>query len=133
MPQGNLPLGEWLSRLESLSSCEIVMGLASRGVRFSKAISYGNGADLRAHHFLDYAAADPQSEVVAAYIEGVQDGRAFFEALKRCAAVKPVVILKGGRTASGSHAAHSHTGSLAGSIEVFDAACRQAGIEPPQF
>jgi acyl-CoA synthetase (NDP forming) len=106
---------------------EIVGGLVSRGVRFSKAISYGNGADLRAHDFLDYAAADPESEVIAAYIEGVQDGRAFFDALKRCAAVKPVIILKGGRTQSGSHAAHSHTGSLAGSIEVFDAACRQAG------
>jgi acyl-CoA synthetase (NDP forming) len=106
---------------------EIIHGLISRGIRFSKAISYGNGADLKAHDFLDYAAEDSESEVVAAYIEGVQDGRAFFDALKRCARVKPVVILKGGRTASGSHAAHSHTGSLAGSIEVFDAACRQAG------
>ena len=106
---------------------EIVGGLASRGVRFSKAVSYGNGADLKAHDFLDYAAADPESDIVAAYIEGVQDGRAFFDALKRCAKTKRVVILKGGRTASGSHAAHSHTGSLAGSIEVFDAACRQAG------
>ncbi len=106
---------------------EIVHGLVSRGIRFSKAISYGNGADLRAHDFLDYAAADPDSEVVAAYIEGVQDGRAFFDALKRCARVKPVIILKGGRTQSGSLAAHSHTGSLAGSIEIFDAACRQAG------
>ncbi|MCZ6893697.1 MAG: CoA-binding protein [Gammaproteobacteria bacterium] len=106
---------------------EIVHGLVSRGIRFSKAISYGNGADLREHDFLDYAASDPDTEVVAAYIEGVQDGRAFFDALKRCARVKPVVILKGGRTQSGSHAAHSHTGSLAGSIEVFDAACRQAG------
>ena len=106
---------------------EIVHGLVSRGVRFSKAVSYGNGADLRAHDFLDYAAQDPTSDVVAAYIEGVQDGRAFFEALKRCARVKPVVILKGGRTASGSHAAHSHTGSLAGAIEIFDSACRQAG------
>jgi acyl-CoA synthetase (NDP forming) len=106
---------------------EIIHGLVSRGVRFSKAISYGNGADLRAHDFLDYAADDPESAVVAAYIEGVQDGPAFFSALKRCARTKPVIILKGGRTRSGSHAAHSHTGSLAGAIEVFDGACRQAG------
>jgi acyl-CoA synthetase (NDP forming) len=106
---------------------EIIHGLVSRGIRFSKAVSYGNGADLRAHDFLDYAADDPESEVVAAYIEGVRDGRAFFTALKRCALVKPVIVLKGGRTQSGSHAAHSHTGSLAGSIEIFDAACRQAG------
>lgn len=106
---------------------EIVGELTGRGIRFSKVISYGNGADLKAHDFLDYAATDPETEVVAAYIEGVQDGRAFFDALKRCALVKPTVVLKGGLTQSGSRAAHSHTGSLAGSTEVFDAACRQAG------
>jgi acyl-CoA synthetase (NDP forming) len=106
---------------------EIVHELTSRGVRFSKAISYGNGSDLRAHDFLDYAAQDPNSDVVAAYIEGVGDGRAFFEALERCARIKPVVVLKGGRTSSGSNAAHSHTGSLTGSTEVFDAVCRQTG------
>jgi len=106
---------------------EIVHELTSRGIRFSKAISYGNGSDLRAHDFLDYAANDPETEVVAAYIEGVRDGRPFFEALERCARIKPVVVLKGGRTQSGSNAAHSHTGSLTGSIEVFDAVCRQTG------
>jgi acyl-CoA synthetase (NDP forming) len=106
---------------------EIVRELNVRGVRFSKVISYGNGADLRAHDFLDYAMQDEESKVVTAYIEGVQDGRKFFEALKRCARVKPVIVLKGGRTASGSNAAHSHTGSLAGSVQVFDAACRQCG------
>jgi len=106
---------------------EVVRDLTNRGVRFSKVVSYGNGADLRAHDFLDYAAQDEESKVVAAYIEGVQDGRKFFEALQRCARVKPVIVLKGGRTQSGSQAAHSHTGSLAGSIEVFDAVCRQTG------
>lgn len=106
---------------------EIVHELTARGIRFSKAVSYGNGSDLRANDFLDYAASDPETEVVAAYIEGVSDGRAFFEALERCARVKPVVVLKGGRTQSGSNAAHSHTGSLTGSIEVFDAVCRQTG------
>jgi acyl-CoA synthetase (NDP forming) len=106
---------------------EIVHELTVRGIRFSKAVSYGNGSDLRAHDFLDYAASDPETEVVAAYIEGVRDGRLFFEALERCARIKPVVVLKGGRTQSGSNAAHSHTGSLTGSIEVFDAVCRQTG------
>jgi acyl-CoA synthetase (NDP forming) len=106
---------------------EVVRELTNRGVRFSKVISYGNGADLRAHDFLDYAAQDDESKVVAAYIEGVQEGRKFFEALQRCARIKPVIVLKGGRTASGSQAAHSHTGSLAGSIEIFDAVCRQTG------
>ena len=106
---------------------DIVGGLARRGVRFSKAVSYGNGADLDAQDFLDYAAADPQTEVVTAYIEGVKNGRAVFEALKRCAAVKPTIILKGGLSAAGARAANSHTGSLAGSVDVFDALCRQTG------
>lgn len=106
---------------------DIIHGLAARGVRFSKAVSYGNGADLGAHDFLDYAAHDPQTEIVVAYVEGVRDGRRFFEALQRCARVKPVVLLKGGIHDAGARAAHSHTGSLAGSIAVFDAACRQSG------
>ncbi|MEX2326144.1 MAG: CoA-binding protein, partial [Pseudomonadales bacterium] len=106
---------------------EVVRELTNRGVRFSKVVSYGNGADLRAHDFLDYAAQDDETKVVTAYIEGVQDGRKFFEALQRCARVKPVIVLKGGRTQSGSQAAHSHTGSLAGSVAVFDAVCRQTG------
>ncbi len=106
---------------------DIVGSLSALGVRFSKAVSYGNGADLRAHHFLDYAASDPQTEVVTAYIEGVRDGRPFFEALRRCAAVKPTILLKGGITAAGARAASSHTGSLAGSADVFEALARQSG------
>jgi len=106
---------------------DVVGGLSRRGVRFSKAVSYGNGADLDAQDFLDYAANDPQTEVVTAYIEGVKNGRAVFEALKRCAAVKPTIILKGGLSAAGARAANSHTGSLAGSVDVFEALCRQTG------
>lgn len=106
---------------------DIVGGLGRRGVRFSKVVSYGNGADLDAQDFFDYAAWDPQTEVVTAYIEGVKNGRAVFEAMKRCAAVKPTIVLKGGLSAAGARAASSHTGSLAGSVDVFEAACRQAG------
>lgn len=106
---------------------DVIHGLSSRGVRFSKAISYGNGADLQSHDFFDYAADDPDTEVVTAYIEGVKDGRRFFEAVRRCAERKPVIILKGGLTGAGARAASSHTGSLAGSREIFEALCRQAG------
>ncbi len=123
MESGNV----FLASQSGANAGEIVHELTNRGIRFSKVVSYGNGSDLRAHHFLDYAADDPETEVVACYVEGVQDGRLFFDALKRCALKKKVVVLKGGRTKSGSNAAHSHTGSLAGSIEVFDAVCRQAG------
>ena len=105
----------------------IIRATAPRGVRFSKVVSFGNGADVSAAELLDYALADSDTEVVAGYLEGVGDGRAFAEALRRCAAQKPVILLKGGRSADSARAASSHTGSLAGAIEVFDGLCRQAG------
>jgi acyl-CoA synthetase (NDP forming) len=98
-----------------------------RGLRFSKVVSYGNGADIRESELLEYAAEDPETEVIACYIEGLRDGAHFMRALRKAAAAKPVVILKGGRTEEGTRAVNSHTGSLAGSLQIFDAAVRQAG------
>ncbi|TMB67115.1 MAG: CoA-binding protein, partial [Chloroflexi bacterium] len=63
--------------------------------------------------------------VICAYIEGVKDGRRFFQAMREAARAKPVVVLKGGRTAAGTRAVMSHTASLAGSLDVFDSLCRQ--------
>jgi acyl-CoA synthetase (NDP forming) len=100
---------------------------AVRGLRYSKVVSYGNGADLRESELLEYIAEDPESSVVGCYIEGIKDGPRFLRALRKAAGAKPVAILKGGRTEAGSRAANSHTGSLAGSLEIFDAAVRQAG------
>jgi len=101
-----------------------------RGLRFSKAISYGNGLDLNESDFLEYFAADAETAVVGAYVEGVRDGRRFLTALRRAAAAKPVVVLKGGRTAAGGRAAASHTAALAGQRDVWDAAVVQAGALP---
>ena len=98
-----------------------------RGIRYSKVVSYGNATDINESELLEYLAEDPETEVIAAYIEGVKDGRRFFSALRKAAAAKPVVVLKGGRTESGTRAVFSHTASLAGSIQVFDSLCRQAG------
>lgn len=106
---------------------EIVRSLTPRGVRFSKVVSFGNGADLKAHDFFDYAADDPKTEIVISYLEGASHGRELFAALKKCAAIKPTIILKGGLSGAGARAASSHTGSLAGSREVFEAMCRQVG------
>ena len=100
---------------------------AVRGLRYSKVVSYGNGSDIRESELLEYAAEDPDTSVIACYIEGIKDGAHFMRALRKAAAAKPVVILKGGRTEAGSRATASHTGSLAGSLQVFDAAVRQAG------
>jgi acyl-CoA synthetase (NDP forming) len=106
---------------------DVIFSSAVRGIRYSKAISYGNAADVDESELLEYLADDPDTEIIAAYIEGVKDGRRFFQALRKAASAKPVVVLKGGRTSAGTRAVMSHTASLAGSYEVFSALCKQAG------
>src|SRR6266542_2406469 len=88
-------------------------------------VSYGNASDIDESELLSYLAGDPKTNVICAYIEGVKDGRRFLQALRDAAAAKPVVVLKGGRTASGTRAVMSHTASLAGSVAVFDSLFRQ--------
>ena len=98
-----------------------------RRVGFSLFASLGNQADLNESDLLDAVAADPETRVIACYLEGIADGRRFLGALRRAAAVKPVVLLKAGRSPEGARAVSSHTGALAGSDRAFDAAVRQAG------
>jgi acyl-CoA synthetase (NDP forming) len=100
---------------------------ALRGIRFSKVISYGNGLDLTECDYLDYFREDPETEIILLYVEGVKEGRRFFETLKRTARIKPVVVLKGGRGEAGSRMTFSHTASLAGSAPVWKALLKQAG------
>lgn len=99
---------------------------AYRGVRFSKVISYGNACDINECELLEYLATDDETSSVAIYIEGVKNGPRFYRALKRLASTKPVVVLKGGYTTAGAHAAASHTGSLAGSNQVWDRLIHQS-------
>jgi acyl-CoA synthetase (NDP forming) len=106
---------------------EFVRWATARGVRCSKVVSFGNGADLKAADFFDYLADDPETGIITAYLEGIQDGPRLARAIRKAGAVKPVAILKAGRTESGGRAASSHTASLAGSLEIFDGLCRQAG------
>ncbi|MBP8297817.1 MAG: CoA-binding protein [Burkholderiales bacterium] len=98
-----------------------------RGLRFSGIVSLGNCADLGVNDLLEYYLADPETRVIGAYLEHVHDGRRFFEQLRAANAGKPVVILKGGRTKQGQRAAASHTGSLAGNEEVWQALAQQTG------
>jgi acyl-CoA synthetase (NDP forming) len=109
------------------NSVELMLHGAARGLRFSKVVSYGNALDLTEADLLLHLASDAQTRVVGAYIEGTRDGRRLFEALRACAAQKPVVVLKGGRTGAGSRTAASHTAALAGRRQVWSAALRQAG------
>lgn len=98
------------------------------GVGVSRAVSAGNAAAVTIPDYLDYYAGDPATGVALAYVEGVPEGRSFFERTRAVAAEKPLVLVKGGATAGGQRAAASHTGSLASDDRVFDGMCRQAGI-----
>jgi acyl-CoA synthetase (NDP forming) len=97
------------------------------GVRFSKIVSFGNACDVTPEELLEYLGEDPDTRIIGMYIEGSRNGRRFFEVLRRVAARKPVVVWKGGETEAGARAVASHTGSLAGSAQVWRAALRQAG------
>jgi len=96
-------------------------------IGISKFVSFGNGSDLAQTELLLSVKDDPDTAVVAMYAENIQDGRGFMEALSQAARSKPVVIVKSGRSKSGMRAALSHTGSLAGSDAVYDAAFAACG------
>ncbi len=98
------------------------------GLGVSKAVSSGNEADLETEDYYTYLCEDPDTDVIVSYVEGIRDGRRFIEQARAASHRKPIVVLKGGRTQSGSSAARSHTGSMAVSEKLFEAACRQAGI-----
>jgi acyl-CoA synthetase (NDP forming) len=107
----------------------IVVSACQRlGVGIEKFVSVGNQAVVDAFAVLDYLADDPRTESIMMYLEGVGDGRRFFESARRATQKKPVVLLCGGRTEAGSRAAASHTAAMAGSAAVFAAAARQAGV-----
>lgn len=99
----------------------------AEGLGIRKFISYGNGSDLSEIELLNYLKDDPGTKVIAMYLENVRQGREFMAALKAATHVKPVVIVKSGRTSSGQRAALSHTGSLAGADQVYDAAFASCG------
>ena len=97
----------------------------------SRAVSAGNAAAVTVPDFLEYFAADDATTVALAYVEGVSDGRGFFERISSVARRKPLVLLKGGVTAGGKRAAASHTGALASDERIFDGMCHQAGATRP--
>lgn len=104
---------------------ETVRAAALRGIRFSKVISYGNAIDLNECDYLEYLVQDPETAIILMYVEGVKGGRRFISILRQVASVKPVIILKGGRGEAGARATYSHTASLAGSVELWEAALEQ--------
>jgi len=97
------------------------------GVGVSRALSAGNAAAVGVTDVLRFYAGDPATDVALVYVEGIPDGRAFYDTLREVAGKIPVVVVKGGATAGGRRAAASHTGSLATDDRVFDGMVRQAG------
>jgi acyl-CoA synthetase (NDP forming) len=98
------------------------------GIHFNKAISFGNACDLDSTDFLAYLGDDPETKVIAMYVEGVKDGKRFLRLMDEVSRKKPVIVWKGGRTEEGTKAAASHTGSLAGSSLIWESLFRQKGI-----
>ncbi|HPC06861.1 MAG TPA: CoA-binding protein, partial [Anaerolineaceae bacterium] len=98
------------------------------GWGISTAVSLGNQIDVNETDLINALAGDDNIKSIALYLEGAKDGRKFLAASENLIANKPLIVLKSGRTAGGQRAAASHTKSLAGRDEIFDAACRQTGV-----
>lgn len=101
--------------------------LEDRAYPISKMCDFGNKCDVDEADLLDYLVGDPETKCIALHMEAVKGGRRFMDALRRATARKPVLIFKTGRTEQGARASASHTGSLAGSAQVYDTVFKQAG------
>lgn len=99
-----------------------------QGIGLSAIISVGNKSDIDEADLLDYLVEQEETRIILMYIEGVQDGARFVARLKEATRKKPVIVIKSGRSKRGAMAAASHTGSLAGADEIFDAIMKQCGV-----
>jgi acetyltransferase len=99
-----------------------------RGIGFSHIVSLGDKIDVDFGDTLDYLASDGRTRAILLYVEAITDARKFMSAARAAARTKPVIVIKGGRQAEGAKAVSSHTGALAGSDAVYDAAFRRAGM-----
>lgn len=99
-----------------------------RGVRFARTVSLGNRADLSTCDLLEYLGEDPQTKIIAMYLESISEGMRFLQLLTMIGTTRPVLIWKAGRTGSGSQAAASHTAALASDHTILRAVFTQAGI-----
>jgi acetyltransferase len=102
--------------------------LRKRGIRFSKAISLGNEANINMVDALEYLGEDEQTKAIILYIEGIREGRRFLEVARRITPRKPIVAQYAGGTASGARAGMSHTGAMAGPDFLYNGIFQQAGI-----
>jgi len=114
---------------QSGALCTAILDWAlPNGVGFSNVVSLGAESDVDFGEVLDYMVADPRTESIFLYIEGIKNSRRFMSALRAAARCKPVLLIKVGKHPAGKQAALSHTGALVGADDVFDAALRRAGV-----
>ena len=99
-----------------------------KGGGFNKIINVGNAIGVQLHEYIDYLKDDPDTKVIATYLEGIRGGNELVRVAREAAKTKPIVALKVGKSSAGARAAASHTGSLAGDDIILDAAFKQAGI-----
>lgn len=123
-PRGNIG---FISQSGALADSIIDWAIDER-YGMSTIISYGNGAMLDAADFMEWLSNDDKTKAITLYIEGLKDPLKFLRIAKEVTKKKPVIVIKGGRTDEGQKAISSHTGSLAGSYEIYEAMFKQAGI-----
>jgi len=117
---------------QSGALCSALLDYAgTRGIGFSRFVSFGNKADISEIDLMRSLAEDQQTKAILMYVEAISDGRKFVDAAQKITRgpnAKPILMIKTGRTTQGAAAAASHTGSMAGSDEVYDALLEQAGV-----
>jgi acyl-CoA synthetase (NDP forming) len=113
----------------------VVVAGYERGIGFRRYVSCGCAADIPIEDYIEYFGKDPEVKVIMTYIEGISDGVKFTEVVQRVTKTKPVIVLKPGKTEAAAKAIKSHSGALAGSDAVYDAAFRKMGalrVESPE-
>jgi acetyltransferase len=123
-PQGKVA---FVSQSGAIADSIIDWAISNR-YGLSTLISYGNKAMLDVYDYLEWLEKDPETKAIAVYIEGIGDGKRFMEIASNIVKTKPIIALKAGRTEKGINAIASHTGSLAGSYDVYKAAFKQSGV-----
>jgi len=117
----------FLSQSGALCTAVLDWSLAEN-VGFSAFMSLGSMSDVGWGDLIYYLGNDPKTRSILIYMESVGDARSFLSAAREVAYTKPIIVIKAGRTAAGSKAAASHTGSMTGSDDVLDAAFRRSGV-----
>ena len=128
-PDMHLPKGSVAFLSQSGTLGEYLFNATQKGgFGVSKFISLGNQASITFNDYLEYLGQDPSTRVITGYVEEVSDGRRFLELAREISPKKPILLFKAGSSPAAARAARSHTAAMAGNDEIFDMACRQAGV-----